>query len=599
MGLPNIFAKLPLELLQDICLELDIPSLKAFKIASIEPKTHAAANAILYETLTIRLGTLEWDRTTAQSRIRYIDNIMVANGDDRPDIDAINSAFLEYPEPGLFPFVKTLVVDTRFPFTVTKAKCIERHKAIEALESGAIHYETEVAPYEELITEYEQTAIVQILRTIIALAEKLKVVRWRGSDAMPLGIHREMCHIICSPLQKRHFELDISFTIRTDKVDKTYYKYLAAISYPQHLSLMIYGTRVDPSRGLVLTLEDLHEFATLVERTQNLKTFEFFNENLVFSIHFDIDRWPKTMDGGEIGAALAKIETLEAVAGNINLGIPSKFDWTKTQKLTRVGSTYKYGGSCFFADHSGAMYDSLHDAGIVLDKFSVGTYYRSKDYLLRHEPVLTDLELSFVREWPDKSYGLEIWEEIVPRFAKTLKHLKVWSWYTYTQELTWHPGGSAQKALQECQKLEDLAICSVFRDQCFTTEMVEDILTFCPKLGRIDIKLSLEHAKKNIQATVEKLADWESNNNAFAGRSLLLTYQDREGNFHLPKKLAVGYIPPLWYDYLLQSYRLAEYEGSDAGHATFKLERQNDIFLLNDNLIRQFIRYKPKYDLDD
>ncbi|KAF3906960.1 hypothetical protein AA313_de0209946 [Arthrobotrys entomopaga] len=597
MTTPNLFAKLPIELLHEICLDLDIASLKSLKLASTDLKTHAAANTILFETLTLRLGTLEWSRVGAESRLPYINYLTTANGHDKLDSNAI-APLSECMDLGFFPFVKTLVIDTRFPFVVTSEKCFERHQAIEGFDSYILEYEDNVAPYEELITQSEQAALLKILGKVLAFSKNLHVVRWRGSDSIPLDIHREMCLILCSPLQERRFELDISFTIRTDKMDKTYYQYLTAISCAQHLSLMICKTDIDSCRESILTPEDLHELATLVERTQSLKTFEFFNENLVFSAYIDIDPLLKVMDGGEIGEALAKFETLEAIAGNINIGISNRFDLTKTRKLKRIGSTYKYGGCYFFHGNSPGLYDSLHAAGIILDTFSVGTYCGAKAYLLKHEPVLTDLELGFIREPPDTNDGLEIWGEIVPRFAKTLKHLKVWSWFTYEHapELIWLPGGTAQTALRECRRLEDLAICSVFADECFTTEMLEDVLTFCPKLGRIEIKISMEDSEMNLESTFDKIAGWESDNTSFAGKSILLTYKDREGMNCLPKKLAEGYIPPLWYDYLLQSYRLEEHQDPDSDRTTFRLERQNDVFLLDDNLIRQCIVYDLKDD---
>ncbi|KAF3934638.1 hypothetical protein ABW20_dc0102536 [Dactylellina cionopaga] len=141
-------AKLPNELVREICSYLDQASLKSLRQTCSDPVISTSTGEILFKTLVFRLGTLEWTEFGAVPRLAQISQSVKVQSE---------ITFLDN--------VKTLIIDTRYPFTVIQEDCIIRHELIESM-GRYWRYKRHIQPFEQLISKKEQISLVELLQKV-------------------------------------------------------------------------------------------------------------------------------------------------------------------------------------------------------------------------------------------------------------------------------------------------------------------------------------------------------------------------------------------------------------------------------------------------
>ncbi|KAF3289458.1 hypothetical protein TWF970_003236 [Orbilia oligospora] len=576
----NPLAALPYELIREICLNLDKTSLKSLRLAYPQPKLRAATAKLLFQTIELRLGTLEWSFAGAKSRLSHLDGLSFSS----------NESF-DHP----LALCKKLLIDTRYPWVVTPEGCIKANQVPHDrvphdawLEQRRMFDDLMV-----LIPEKQRTEFVDLVGGVLAATRNLRTVEWRTTSSLPIQIHQGISSLLCKPIDTRGFLLDVAISVSTfsDKCE-----YLDALSNVQYVAIKVVGS--GPHRGDHHGLEEMREAGEVVKRCPDIKGFEFYSQAPVFAY--------ATSDA--LRDALRDLDGLEVFKVDSNLGFTHEMDWTSLKDVKDLWISVE--GSVTHNEDLEELYDGLKTVGTRLNKLSVESYIRpTHNYLLQHCSPLTELEIWGYWYGINQDLVHAFWDEIIPRHAPTLRKLKVqnhaqsenksWSWLNKSDN-------KAKASLPKCKDLEELTIgfCEgTLTSTSWVTEMVEDLVPACPRL--FDIHMTFELGDSNllaqhVKSTLTSLDAWSSTSEIFNGRSLRLSHEDiSKGVVCFPKQSKPDAIPPLWYESLLQSWELSraisQAEDGTADQTVYRFERLDDLYLSNERLVQP----APRDEVDD
>ncbi|KAK6532571.1 hypothetical protein TWF281_006755 [Arthrobotrys megalospora] len=582
----NPLAALPYELIREISINLDKASLKSLRLAYPQPKLCAATAKLLFQTIELRLGTLEWSLSGAKSRLLYLESLARANkgSSDHP-----------------LAACKKLLIDTRYPWVVTPEG---RIKASELPQDPyGVPYQVWLDRRKVLddlmvlIPERQRMEFFELVSGLLAVVKGLRTVEWRTTSSLPIQLHQGISSLLCKPIEDRGFVLDVAIAVSTftDKCE-----YLDALSDAQYMAIKVVGS--GPHRADHNGLEEMREAGEVVKRCPDIKGFEFYSQAPVFAY--------ATSDA--LRNSLRDLDGLEVFKVDSNLGFTHEMDWTSLKDLKDLWVSVE--GSVTHNEDLEELYDGLKNVGTRLNKLSVESYIGpTHNYLLQHCNLLTELEIWGYWYGVNQDLVNAFWDEVIPRHAPTLKILKVqnraqsesrvWSWLNKSDN-------KAKASLPKCKALEVLAIgfCEgTLTSTSWVTEMVEELVPACPRLADINMTFELGDSAlvaQHVKSTLTNLTFWSSMSSCFNGRSLRLSYEDiSKGMVCFPKKAAPGAVPPLWYESLLQSWELVrEISQSDdetAGNMVYRFNRLDDVYLSNERLVHPAPREENEEAGDD
>ncbi|KAF3934764.1 hypothetical protein ABW20_dc0108112 [Dactylellina cionopaga] len=133
--------------------------------------------------------------------------------------------------------------------------------------------------------------------------------------------------------------------------------------------------------------------------------------------------------------------------------------------------------------------------------------------------------------------------------------------------------------------------------QSFLIEMIEELASFCQKLHTINMDFTIWDWDLKLMALTEStLQSWESTKGRFQGRELKLVYVDMyagQVRFDLTKTSINGRAKPMWFDYLMQSWKLVGDQDGQTGYTAtpHRFIRMDDEYVFNEKLIRHYIDF--------
>ncbi|KAK6501444.1 hypothetical protein TWF481_009282 [Arthrobotrys musiformis] len=581
----NPFEALPYELIREISVYLDKASLKSLRLAYPQPKLRAATAKLLFQTVELRIGTLEWSSAGAKSRLSYLNNLTAADK--------------ESPDHPL-AICRKILIDTRYPWVVTREACIRANEVPKGRAPHAIWIEQRKM-FDKLmvpIPDEERTEFVELVGGVLATVGKnLRIVEWRTTSSVPIQVHEGIASLLCKPIDSRGFILDVAISVSTfpDTCE-----YLDALSNAQYVAIKVIGS--GPHRGDHHGLEEMREAGEVVDRCPGIKGFEFYSQAPVFAYATSDDLRDSLRN---LGLEVFKVDS--------NLGFTHEMDWTSLKGVKDLWISIE--GSVTHNEDLEELYGGLKSVGTRLDKLSVESYIRpTHNYLLQHCTPLTELEIWGYWYGVNQDLVHAFWDEVIPKHAPTLRKLKVqnhsqsenksWSWLDKSDN-------KAKASLPKCKQLEELTIgfCEgALTSTSWITEMVEDLVPACPRLADIHMTFELGDSTlvaQHVKSTLASLDAWSSTGEVFNGRSLRISHEDiSKGVVCFPKQSKPDFVPPLWYESLLQSWELSRVVSRVGDEATgctaYKFERMDDIYLSNERLVQPAPRdeiFEP--DVDD
>ncbi|KAF3929917.1 hypothetical protein AA313_de0202998 [Arthrobotrys entomopaga] len=337
-------------------------------------------------------------------------------------------------------------------------------------------------------------------------------------------------------------------------------------------------------------LHEMREAGKVVSRCPGLKGFEFYSQAAVFSYE----------TSESLRSELNKTDDLEVFKIDSNLGFTHDMDWSKLGKVKELWASVE--GSVTHKEDLEELYAGFMDAGTSLNILSIERYTEpTHEYLQNCKNTLQAIEIW--GSWNNVELADAFWDEVIPKHASTLKRLSIqnqtgldpwmhtaankaaWSWYDYTT-------CKAKSALIKCKALEEVTIACCEGRTCWITEMVESLVAACPKLHTIDITFFFDPpSNAGLLSTLPALESWASSSQIFNGRSLLIQYQDvSKGSFCFPKKTAKGTIPPLWFDCLVQSWKLISERTVENPETLYRFVRLDDEYRCTDKFTKAKVK---------
>ncbi|KAJ6256499.1 hypothetical protein Dda_8361 [Drechslerella dactyloides] len=547
------FGKLPFELVREVCLDLDKRSIKNLRLAYPAAAVPAAAGAVLFETVALRLSARRWS------------------------LAAFEQAQLprDYRLRTLC-HTRTLVVDTRYIYIDSDALAAPEDPGYAVLHASRLE-RTAVARDDTQVSAAEYNAFFRVLSRTLAGAESVRRVKWRTSHICPPDLRWRISCLLCRPAG-----YTLSFSLETYKLTD-FGDYFSYLSYLHHLDIRC-GAPHD--YHLNLATSDITAIAGAVRRSPSLRGF---------GLYFDTDYvdyysgFPERKRHDRLRPLLAALEvrgdTLEYLKGSIGWGLVRGLDWSKMKALRNLDALWSC--VCFRGleepEAAPTLYNGLTAAGVQLRRFTTNAYrLATHQYLLRHAPnggasTLTEICLEHGHHGPDSLLiSKRFWTEVIPLYANTLRRLSV----AHGNRTSWCWRGPednyAKDALLKCRRLEELAIGFCDKRVCYLGDMIETLVRACPRLRLLDMIFS--QSVLDLLRTMDVLTVWSSMDGVYANRSLYLCYQHRACSFYkFPVKHAVGTGPPVSFDYLVQSWRLQLSEDGD-----YRFERRDDEYFFND-----------------
>ncbi|KAK6543663.1 hypothetical protein TWF694_000403 [Orbilia ellipsospora] len=557
MSAPSPFARLPYELVREIALHLDKASIKSLRLAYPTPRTCDATSKLLFDSAVLRLGTLEWSDHGAGKRLSYLDCL--------PDFGS---------ESVVFTKCTKLVLHTRYPFIVNAKDCTTYHQRIEKDGEFALA-DKFMLPFKELLPEQEEACFIELLRRFLKSAKGLRLIEWRTSEDLSIDLHKSICSALCTPANIRNYTLDVSITVFAFREESPY---LDALANVQYLGIKVSSTSRDPQHGL----QQMREAGKVVSRCPRLKGFEFYSQASVFAYE----------TSESLRSELNKTNELEVFKIDSNLGFTHDMNWSKLGKVKELWASVE--GSVTHKEDLEELYAGFMDAGTNLNILSIERYTEpTHEYLLNCRKTLQELDIW--GSWNNVELADGFWDEVIPKHAPTLRRLSIqnqtglerwmhtaankaaWSWYDYTT-------CKSKVALPKCKMLEEVTIAFCEGRTSWITEMTESLVAACPGLHTINITFFLDPpANAGLLSTLPALESWASSDKIFNGRSLRIQYEDAsKGAFCFPKQTTKGTVPPLWFDKLVQSWRLTSERSDENPETLYRFVRLDDEYHCDD-----------------
>ncbi|KAK6330468.1 hypothetical protein TWF696_003359 [Orbilia brochopaga] len=553
MAAAHPFGKLPFELVREICLDLDKRSVKALRQAYPAAAVPAAAGAVLFETIALRLSARCWSLAAFEQAQLPRDYRL-----------------------RMLRYVRTLVVDTRYIYIDTDPLAAPEQSGCAALHASRLE-KAAVAREDMKVSAAEYNAFFRVLSRTLAGAEHVRRVKWRTSHICPSDLRWRISCLLGRPAN-----YTFSFSLETYKLTD-FGDYFSSLSYLHYLDIR----RGAPSDDhLNISQSDITAIAGTVRRSPALRGFGLYFDTDYVDYHSGFrEHWRHDRLRPLLSALELRGDTLEWLKGSIGWGLIRTLDWSKMTALKNLDALWSC--VCFRGleepETASKLYGGLTAAGVHLRRFTTNAYRPSThEYLLQHAlnggaAMLTEIFIDNGFHGPDALLiPKRFWTEVVPLYANTLRRLSIahgnrtpWCWRGPEENY-------AKDALLKCRRLEELAIGFCDKRVCYLGDMIEQLVRACPRLRLIDMIFS--YTVLDLLRTMDVLAVWSSMDRVYANRRLDLCYQHRSCSFYkFPVKHAGDADPPMSFDYLVQRWRLRLSEDGD-----YRFERQEDEYFFND-----------------
>ncbi|KAK6536809.1 hypothetical protein TWF281_001020 [Arthrobotrys megalospora] len=448
---------LPFELYGDIIQYLDKESTKSLRLAYPSPKILATTSLSLFETLVLRLG----NHRNSRSILERLRSCLLTTNDGDLSTNVILAN------------VRTLVVDTRYPFEVTDEFISTRPKWRGS--DGDIT----LVDFANDVPDEEIASFLDLLKRVFsAVSGRLRSLKWQTSDFLVLETYNEIAKLLCPPATQGKYELTISHTFSQPWVLT---EYLQPLSNCHRLEIVGQYIQKDTD----VESADMAAVTDLIQRSNQLK-----------SLSFACEAWMEDGAVDILWEAINRISTLEELKiqaseccaiGSVKPSLSSK----RLKYLSLIFFDYDF--SAIGYDPVKTFWPPSTDTGSGghqgLTKLAIGVYPISTKKLVLQQQGLTDLRLH-VRTKED---ALEVWGIIVPAVAKTLRRFKL-TGCTGGQPWGWSQTASYARALLKCKNLEEVEVPFIERDWRLSDDksvinslptLIHEFVQNCPKLFRI------------------------------------------------------------------------------------------------------------------
>ncbi|KAK6351406.1 hypothetical protein TWF718_004566 [Orbilia javanica] len=245
--------ELPVELHHHIVSYLDKDSAKSLRLAYATPKIIAATGVVLFETLVLRLGNHRSSRTILNN-LRSC--LLTLN--DEVDLDTNR----------ILPHVRTLVVDTRYPFVVTDELISTRTEWRMPNSGFSLSECAENVPSEEV------ASFLDLFEKVFSTTwGRLKVLKWQTSEFPPILAHNQIAELLLSPaiLTRKKYEFTISHNFSTPSTLTQYLQNLSSCDRLEVIGQYTKNEEIDD--------ENMNAVAQLIRRCDKLKSLHYCFEN--------------------------------------------------------------------------------------------------------------------------------------------------------------------------------------------------------------------------------------------------------------------------------------------------------------------------------
>ncbi|EPS45722.1 hypothetical protein H072_206 [Dactylellina haptotyla CBS 200.50] len=589
--------KLPYELLRQVCGYLDRNSLKSLRLACPDPKTAAVTSEILFETLVIRLGTPEWSNCGASTRLAHVYGQAKSSlafserwektGDTTELVVAPRVVRQRVAKIGFWKNVRTLIVDTRYPYVSTPETCGMRRGrepgASSIVRNGAIT-SSYSKPLEQPIPATEEMALVRLLRRILGEAKGINRIQWKTTTKVPLELHRDLCSLFCDSLDHDIYKVDVALTL-------FYGEYIMAsyLEFLQNLGgfvIRIIAEKRQPSK------RECHLISDVVARSPRLTELELYGAYHLSDLTTLDSQWQE---------ALSSVRKLRRIcASPIIVSWVCNHGWKHLGELEDIVVNWTpnrwidYRLPSMFSARGPNKKTSNRTVqrvpctnGAILGNFSDTTL----QYLTLNARTLTSIDIN-QSSWTPSHLIASFWKELIPRVAKTLRILIVlgydesWSW-SYCQD---EPFCDARLAIRQCRKLEDITM-NLSAQNTSVIDFATDLLLYCENIKVMNLEFCslLSGKKARLRNAFDKLDWWRSSKVAFGNKGLTVVckdysgllvsaYDDKPESYEPAKQSA-------WFDYILVRWELTS--SVEKSGREYYFERYASRYMFDEQIIRQ------------
>ncbi|KAF3155419.1 hypothetical protein EYR41_001071 [Orbilia oligospora] len=555
------FNKLPFELHHNIVQYLDNDSAKSLRLAYPTPKIIATTGATVFKTLVLRLGNHKNSRTK-------LDNLRSCLLTENNEIDLSTDGTLTH--------VRTLVVDTRYPFVVTDEFTWTRSKWRT---SGHLNMPSNsrcLADCAEIVPDEELNSFLDLFTKVLStISGRLKSLRWQTSDLLPFPVYDQIAKLLFSPmvLIQKKYEFTVSHTFATPYALTQYLKPLSSCDRLEIIGASTKSTEEEIDRI------DMAAVAELISRCHGLNSFNYTYQTWVDADCFDI-----------LWGAINNLETLE----ELQLHTSENMIGSVKPNLSRLKRLKKISFDCseyllYILDGHPvyAVFDSLVTTGIDgITKLSVGVYSDNIQKLLLQQKAITDLNLHI----SSKADILRIFALIIPAVAGTLRCFRI-SGVVEGQPWGWSDKRTDGRGLLKCKKLQEIEFPFIERNFLLTGEgtvinslptLINDFVRSCPELIRIHTG-SIAADYNVASSLINVLTDFRSMDEIFKGRDIeIMLRQHTEGEWgssrcrtRFPRSGNEEDLVGV-FDYYIHRWRLREETADDGEEKVYRFERIED-----------------------
>ncbi|KAJ6255948.1 hypothetical protein Dda_9239 [Drechslerella dactyloides] len=429
----HAFVKLPFEVSFQILAELDNRSLKALRLAFVNPRVSAAAAKFLFgSVLKLRLGTPQCRFT----RIRALLNCFEKPG---------SSSWVESLQS-----LKSLVVDTRFPFIATEEDLRQSKEfSGDKVPKLDCNFASKEDAREWLIkhmvmASYEdQNDFVRLISRILASAKNLQTVKWTSGSLTPMNLHWDLSRLLSDKAAIMQYKLEV--TLNFDwTVAEGFLEPLANLS---SFALVEQHAVRQGSRLPAAVADDI---VGVLARSKQLTTCKI---NIM-------SRQIRPRSLSILQKAIREAESLQFLHLGFYDNLENSMDWSEMKRLN-VTVELRYPQNDF--GRPPTLTSVLPPAANQVAGLLTGAYCaRIRQFQMVQNTYLTHVVMGNIREdiWPSDTEAVPFWTDVVKGHSKTLKSVRLLGRDMYNTPWSWNtrPGNLARSALETCTQLEHVQV---------------------------------------------------------------------------------------------------------------------------------------------
>ncbi|KAK6335367.1 hypothetical protein TWF696_002146 [Orbilia brochopaga] len=567
MSTPGLL-KFPFELVREVALYLDRPSLKALRLAFVDKVISTVTAHILFDTIAFRLGVENSDFVAWKKRLSTAQSLMCMERNPRVDPSPDGSEFQSF----FWDHTRTLVLDTRYPILVS-----DKIREIDEL-SWDGDFITRTGKNDQPGVSFMGMKAVEMyyrfLRRVLQTANHLCTIRWLTSSELPSKLHAMVAKLLCAEVKPRKISLEVTMILKNSSRLRFYSDELSNLT---RLSVRF----MDHSGMDVMRLRDSDCLASIIGRSKGLD-------------HFMLDLQKcRGMIGwwAPISKALKAVEKLQSFEFYSRITPTPILAPEMVKRLKRLVLN-KQGGSFPVPEE---IWSELQ-----LESFGTCAYSPLVQRMLTSSGQnLKELEIWGLERGPFiDNLAVDFWTKVVGKHSSTLKRLAVhvdeldfdsdWCW----AEEGWNP---AFWAIARCRQLEELKLGMLPTERL--SDLVETVVEPCPNLRLITFDYIGYQIVRPAQEMYTELCLFMSERPVYKNRELDLVFENRVGpgsisskdwdqrlcrNFILPD-FPDPYAPPKWHDTLFKIWRLSEMDSrTGTKEKLFVFDRLDTVYALDD-----------------